>query len=230
MIYTRATPLEIAVAKKTGKPVSVAEGHVKKNKVFYALVVMIMLGASLALFIVAADEQSVISSGLPAAEKIRLQDLITQGIGKNKHVELVDFYFGKRYVYAAKLVQFRDVYVPVFPNGEPENASNLQILLWIRNDRNSNEPLIESEQDLDRFVADFNQHKRSVTGILREPTDRVRKLTADAYAGTNRQSLQILWARHFPTQQSISVLWGIWMLCLVAAAASAVAYRRQSRI
>ena len=85
----------------------------KKKKAFYALAVMILLGAGLVLFIVAAEEQSVISSGLPAADRIRLHDLITQGSGKNKHVELVDFYFGKQYIYAAKLVQFRDVYVPV---------------------------------------------------------------------------------------------------------------------
>jgi hypothetical protein len=202
---------------------------VKKKKAFYALAVMVLLGAGLALFIVAAEEQAVISSGLPAADRIRLHDLITQGSGKNKHVELVDFYFGKQYIYAAKLVQFRDVYVPVFPNGETENASNLQILLWIRNDRNSNEPLVESQQELDRFVAEFNRRPRSVTGILRKPIDKVRTLTADAYPGTNRQSLQILWARHFPDQQSINVLWGILTLCLVAAAACAVAYRRQSR-
>ena len=117
----------------------------KKKKAFYALAVMIFLGAGLALFIVAAEEQSVIASGLPAADRIRLHDLITQGSGKNKHVELVDFYFGKQYIYAAKMVQFRDVYVPVFPNGESENASNLQILLWIRNDRNSNEPLVAAK-------------------------------------------------------------------------------------
>jgi len=202
---------------------------VKKKKAFYALAVMILLGAGLVLFIVAAEEQSVISSGLPAADRIRLQDLITQGSGKNKHVELVDFYFEKQYIYAAKMVQFRDVYVPVFPHGESENASNLQILVWIRNDRNSNEPLVESQQDLDRFVAEFNRRPRSVTGILRKPIDKVRTLTADAYPGTNRQSLQILWARHFPDQQSINVLWGILTLCLVAAAACAVAYRRQSR-
>jgi hypothetical protein len=200
---------------------------VKKKKAFYALAVMILLGAGLALFIVAAEEQSVISRGLPAADRIRLHDLITQGSGKNKHVELVDFYFGKQYIYAAKLVQFRDVYVPLFPDGESENASNLQILLWIRNDRNSNEPLVESQQDLDRFVAEFNRRPRSVTGVLRKPIDKVRTLTADAYPGTNRQSLRILWARHFPDQQSINVLWGILTLCLVAAAACAVAYRRE---
>lgn len=171
------------------------------------------------MFIVAAEEQSVIASGMPAPDKIRLHDLITQRSGKNKHVELVDFYFGKQYIYAAKMVQFRDVYVPVFPNGESENGSNLQILLWIRNDRNSNEPLVERQQDLDRFVAEFNRRPRSVTGILRKPTESVRTLTADTYLGTNRQFLQVLWARHFPDQQSINVLWGILTLCLVAAAA-----------
>jgi hypothetical protein len=202
---------------------------VKKKKAFYALAVMIFLGAGLALFIIAADEQSVISSGAPAAEKIRLQELITRGSGKNKHVELADFYFGKQYIYTARLVQFRDVYVPVFPNGQAENPSNLQVLIWIRNDRNSDEPLIESQQDLDRFVAEFNRHPRSLSGILRKPTDKVRTLTADAYPGMNRQSLQVLWARHFPAQQSINILWSIWTLCLVAAAVCAVAYWRQSR-
>ena len=201
----------------------------KKKKAFYALAVMIFLGAGLALFIIAADEQSVISSGAPAAEKIRLQELMTRGSGNNKHVELADFYFGKQYIYTAKLVQFRDVYVPVFPNGQAENPSNLQVLIWIRNDRNSDEPLIESQQDLDRFVAEFNRHPRSLTGILRKPTDKVRTLTADAYPGMNRQSLQVLWARHFPAQQSINILWSIWTLCLLVAAVCAVAYWRQSR-
>lgn len=182
--------------------------HEKEEDTFYAIAVMILLGAGLALFIVAAEEQSLISSGMPAPDRIRLHDLITQGSGKNKHNELVDFYFGKQYIYAAKMVQFREVYVPVFPNGESENGSNLQILLWIRNDRNSNEPLVESQQDLDQFVAEFNRRPRSVTGILRNPTDTVRTLTADTYPGTNHQSLQILWARHFPDQQSINVLWG----------------------
>ena len=202
----------------------------KKKKALFALAVLIFLGASLALFIVAADEQSIISTGQPAAQRINLHNFITQGFGRNKHIELADFYFGKQYIYATKLVQFQDVYLPVFPDGEPENASNLRILLWIRNDRNSNERLIESAQDLDRFVADFNRRPRSVAGVLREPTDRVRTLAADAYPGTNGQSLQVLWARHFPTQESINVLWGILTLCLVAAAARAVAYRRQFRI
>jgi hypothetical protein len=69
----------------------------------------------------------------------------------HKHVELLDFHFGKRYIYTTKLVQFRDVYLPVFPSGRPETASNLQLLVWTRNDRNSNEPLIETRQELDRF-------------------------------------------------------------------------------
>ena len=40
----------------------------KKKKALYALAVLIFLGASLVLFIVAAEEQSVPSSGLPAAQ------------------------------------------------------------------------------------------------------------------------------------------------------------------
>jgi hypothetical protein len=116
-----------------------------------------------------------------------------------------------------------------FPKGQAENPSNLQVLIWIRNDRNSDERLIESQQDLDRFVAELNRHPRSLSGILRKPTDKVRTLTADAYPGMNRQSLQVLWARHFPAQQSINILWSVWTLCLVAAAVCAVAYWRQSR-
>ncbi len=95
----------------------------KKKKAFYALAVMIFLGAGLVLFIIAVEEQSVISSGVPTADRIRLHDLITQGSGKNKHVELVDFYFGKQYIYAAKLVQFRDVYVPVFLTESPRTQA-----------------------------------------------------------------------------------------------------------
>ena len=202
----------------------------KKKKALYALAVLIFLGASLVLFIVAADEQSIISSGQSAAQRISLHNFITQGFGSNKHVELADFYFGKQYIYATKLVQFQDVYLPVFSDGEPENANNLRVLVWIRNDRNSNERLIESTQDLDRFVADFNRRPRPITGVLKQPIGRVRALTVDAYPGTDGQSLQVLWARHFPDQESINVLWGICALCLVAAAACAVAYKRQYRV
>ena len=200
----------------------------KKKEAIYALAVMIFLGAGLALFIIAADEQSVISSGAPAAEKIRLQELVTRGSGKNNHVELADFYFGKQYIYTAKLLQFRDVYVPVFPNGQPENGSNLKVLIWIRNDRNSNEPLIQSERDLDQLVVDFNRRRTSVSGVLRKPLNRVRALTADIYPGVNPESLQVLWARNFPTYQAVDILWSICILCLVAAMVSALAYRRQS--
>jgi len=203
---------------------------VKKRKAFYALGVMIFLGASLALFIVAMDEQSVSSSGLATAEKIRLQDLVARDSEKNKHVELQDFYFGKQYIYAAKLVQFRDVYLPVFAGGQSETASNLRLLVWIRNDRNSNEPLIETREELDRFVAEFNRHPRPLSGILRKPTGIVQKLAAEAYPGLSNRSLQILWARHYPDQTSINVLWFILVLCLAVAAGCAVAYKRQSQV
>jgi len=141
----------------------------------------------------------------------------------------VDFYFGKNFIYAAKFVQFRDVYVPVFPDGAPENGANLQVLIWIRNDRNSNQRRIESKQDLDRFVSEFHQHPRPLSGVLRNPSARVRTLTAEAYPGTNLQSLEVLWARDFPTQQSANVLWTICAICFVGAGICTLAYRRKSR-
>jgi hypothetical protein len=198
----------------------------RKIKALYGLAVLILFGASLMLFILASDEQSILSSGLPAAASIRLQDLITKGPGKNKHVQLVDFYIGKQYIYASKLVQFKEVYLPAFPEGQPENASNLHLLLWIRNDRNSNTRLIENEQDLNRFVAEFNRSPRSITGVLRKPIDRVRTVAAEAYPGLDRESLQILWARDFPSQQSVNVLWSILMLCLAGALSCARMYRQ----
>ena len=201
----------------------------KKKKALYALAALILFGSGLMLFILAANEQSVLSSGLPTPERIRLQDLIAQGPPSNRHDELADFYFGKNYIYAAKLVQFKDVYLPAFANGAPENGTNLHVLISIRNDRNSNQRLIESEQDLDRFVQEFNQHPRPLSGVLRKPNERVGKLTAEAYPGTNLQSLEILWARDFPTQQSANFLWSFCVLCLVAAGICAVAYRRQPR-
>jgi len=178
------------------------------------------------LFILAADEQSVLSSGSPAANRVRLQDLMTKAPGENKHVQLTDFYIGKQYIYTAKLVQFKEVYLPLFPKGWPEDASNLHLLLWLRNDRNSNERFIESEQDLDQFVSELNRSARSVTGVLRKPIARVRALTIEAYPGTDRESLGILWARDFPTQQSVNVLWSISAFCLALAAGLAVAYWR----
>jgi hypothetical protein len=107
----------------------------KKKKALYALAMLVLLGCGLMTFIIAADEQSVILSGLPAADRIRLQDLIAQGSAKNKHVELLEFYFGKRFIYTTELAQFNDVYVPVFPSGQSESANNLQFLslLALRN-------------------------------------------------------------------------------------------------
>src|SRR5262249_56789986 len=48
-----------------------------------------------------------------------------------------------------------------------------------------------------------------------------------AYPGTKGQLLQVLWARDFPTQNSANILWSICVVCLLGAAACAVAYRRQ---
>jgi hypothetical protein len=115
----------------------------------------------------------------------------------------------------------------MFPSGQPEDGRNLHFLLLIRNDRNSNEPLIQIRGQLRRFVAEFNRDPRSGTEVLRKPIDRVRSLTAEAYPGTNGQSLQVLWARDFPTQDSTNILWSSCVLCLVGAAACAIAYRRQ---
>jgi hypothetical protein len=200
----------------------------KKIKAIYALGTLMFFGAALMFFIIAADEQSVISSGSPAPNKIRLQELTTQGPGTNRHIELAAFYFGRQYIYTAKLAQFRDVYLPLFPQGQPEKGSNLRILLWIRNDRASNQRLIEGERDLDKFVAEFNDDPRTVAGILRKPTNRVRALTADTYPGTNLDSLQALWARNFPQQDSVNITWAACAILLLAAAVCAIAYRRTS--
>jgi hypothetical protein len=199
----------------------------KKTKALYALAMLGLFGCGLVVFILAADEQSILSSGLPAADKISLQELITQGSSRNKHIELANFYFGKTFIYTTELVQFNEVYVPMFPSGQPEDGRNLHVLLLIRNDRNSNEPLIQTRGELGRFVAEFDRDPRSVTGVLRKPSDRVRSLTAEAYPGTNGQSLQVLRARDFPTQGFANILWSVCVLCLVGAAACAVAYRRQ---
>jgi hypothetical protein len=199
----------------------------EKTKALYALAMLGLFGCGLTMFILAADQQSIISGGLPAADKISLQKLIAQGYSRNKHVELAGFYFGKTFIYTTELVQFNEVYVPMFANGQPEDGRNLHLLLLIRNDRNSNEPLIQTRGELGQFVAEFNRDPRSVTGVLRNPMDRVRSLTAEAYPGTNGQLLQVLWARDFPTQNSANIQWSICVVCLVGAAACAVAYRRQ---
>jgi hypothetical protein len=65
-----------------------------KQKAVYALAMIGLFGTALMMFIFAANEQSVITSGLPAAHRISLQDLVAHGAGTNKHIELVDFYQG----------------------------------------------------------------------------------------------------------------------------------------
>jgi hypothetical protein len=142
---------------------------------------------------------------------------------------LSGFYFGKQYIYTAKVIQFQDVYISIFPSGKAEDASNLQFLVWIRNDRNSNERFIDSHGDLDDFVSKFNQSPRSVTGVLQTPTKQVRDLTAEAYPGVNVESLRVLWAREFPSQNSTNTLWTLSLACLIATAICALAFRRQPR-
>jgi hypothetical protein len=148
----------------------------KRSKALCALAVLVLFGASLMMFVLAADEQSIISSGLPTADKISLQELIAQGNRRNQHVEVADFYFGKTFVYTTDLIQFNEVYVPVFANGRPEDGKNLRLLLLIRNDRHSNEPLIQTREELGQFVAEFNRGPRSATGVLRNPIEKVRSL------------------------------------------------------
>ena len=137
----------------------------KRKKAIYALGILIFFGAAMLLFIIAADEQSTFSSGSPTAQRIRLQDLANQ-IPTNKHIELTDFYFGKNYVYTSKLLQFTEVYLPVFPRGQSEDASNLRFLIWIRNDRNSNQQLIQTPTELDRFASEYNHHPTSISGTF----------------------------------------------------------------
>jgi hypothetical protein len=190
---------------------------------------LICFGSSLLVFVMAADEQSIVSGGQPDANTISLQSLIAQGPGTNKHVALTDFFFGKQYVFTTKFVQFKEVYVPMFPKGQVEDARNLHLLLWIRNDRNSNQPLIENQQQLDEFVAGVNRNPGSVSGVLHSLPTTVRTLTANAYPGTDTQSLRALWARNFPKQQSANLLWGVLGLCFAGGCTFFVAYRRQLR-
>jgi hypothetical protein len=201
----------------------------KKLKALYALAMLICLGSSLLVFVMAADEQRIVSGGQPDAHNISLQTLIAEGPGSNKHLTLTDFFFGKQYVFTTKLVQFNEVYVPMFPKGQAEDARNLHLLLWIRNDQYSNQPLIENPQQLDELVARVIRNPASLSGVLHSPPTTVRKLTADAYPGTDTQSLQALWARTFPNQQSANLLWGVMGLCFAGGCAFFVAYRRQPR-
>jgi hypothetical protein len=200
----------------------------KKLKAFYAMAMLLCFGSGLLVFVMAADEQSIVSSGQPDANTISLQSLITQGPGTNRHLALTDVFFGKQYVFTAQLVQFNEVYVPMFPKGQAEDARNLHVLLWIRNDRNSNQPLIQNQQQLDEFVAGMNRKPGSISGVLHSLPSTVRKLTAEAYPGTDTESLQALWARDFPDQHSVNLYWGVLGLSLAGGCAFLVAYRRQS--
>jgi len=198
----------------------------KKLKALYALAMLICFGSSLLVFVMAADEQRIVSGGQPDATTISLQRLIAQGPGTNTHVAVTDFSFGKQYVFTTKLVQFNEVYVPMFPKGQAEDARNLHLLLLIRNDRNSNQSLIENQEQLNEFVAGVNRNPGSISGVLHSPPTTVRNLTADAYPGTDTQSLQALWARNFPDQRSANLLWGALGLCIAGGCAFFVAYKR----
>jgi hypothetical protein len=203
---------------------------VRRKKAICALGMLIFFGAALVIFTVAADEQAIISGGNRVSDTISLRELATRRAGSNAHIQLADFYLGKRYIYTAKLVQFRDVYLPIFVKEQPETGDHLQVLLWVRNDRHSNQRFIENPQDLEQFVAEFNRHPRAIEGVLRRPTDRVRALAVDAYPGTNSNALQVLWARDFPETQSVNFLWFSVVLCLGAAGICGIVYRRMSRI
>jgi hypothetical protein len=200
-----------------------------KLKAFYALMMLMCFCCGLLFFVVAADEQSVLSNGQPEPNKISLQELIAHGPGPNRHIELTDFYFGTHYVYTTKLVQFKEVYVPIFAKGQAEDASNLHLLFWIRNDRNSNLPLIEDQKQLDELVEGLNRNPGSILGVLHSPPSTVRKLTEEAYPGTDTKSLQALWARDFPAPQAANLMWGLMILCFGGGFGFFMAYRRQSK-
>jgi hypothetical protein len=51
-----------------------------------------------------------------------------KGSARNKHVAVTDVFFGKQYVFTSKLVQFKEVYVPMFPKGQAEDGRNLHLL------------------------------------------------------------------------------------------------------
>jgi hypothetical protein len=195
-----------------------------KLKAVYALAMLLSFGAGMLMFVLAADEQSMVSGGQPDPAALTLQDLAAQGPGGNRHVALSDFFFGRHYVFTTDLVQFNEVYLPLFAKGQAEDGRNLRLLLWIRNDRNSNLPFVENRQQLDEFV---RQGPRAVSGVLHSAPTTVRTLTADAYPGTDTQSLQVLWAREFPEQRSATLLWAIMGLCLAAGCGFLVAYKRQ---
>lgn len=200
-----------------------------RKRAAFALGMLIFFGCGMLTFIIAANEQSVLGSGKPETERISLQDLMTRGAPANKHIELADFYFGRQFVYTSKLTQFQDVYVPVFAKGQPEDGAHLQLLVWIRNDRTSNQRLVQSYQDLDEFVAEFNRNPRTLTGMLVKPIDRVRSLTLEAYPGTNAAALQVLWARDLPDQSTINIQWMLMGFCFVAAGACLVAFLRSGK-
>ena len=200
-----------------------------RKRALYALGMLMFFGIGLLTFTIAANEQSVLGSGRPEADRISLQDLMTRGNPGNKHIELADYYFGKQFIYTAKLIQFQDVYVPVFVKGQPEDGAHLQVLVWIRNDRNSNQGLIQSYQELDQLVADYNRNPRTISGVLVRPISRVKALTLEAYPGTNAAALQVLWARDFPDPSSMYFWWGLMAGCFVAAGACLVAFRRTGK-
>lgn len=201
----------------------------KKLKAIYGFAMLMFFGSGLMVFVMAADEQSIVSGGQPEANTISLQNFMAQGPGANRHLALTDFFFGKQYVFTTQLVQFNEVYLPMFPKGRAEDAQNLRLLLWIRNDRNSNQPLIQNQQQLDEFVAQLRRSPAAVTGVLHSAPTTVRKMTADAYPGTDTQSLQVLWARDYPNQRSANMYWGVLGLCLAGGCAFFVAYRRKPR-
>jgi len=200
-----------------------------RKKALYGLMMTLFASASLGLFILASTEQSLLSAGSPEAAKIGLSELTAQGSGNNKHVELNGFYFGQGFVYATELVQFNDVYIPVFATGEPEDGSHLRVLVWIRNDRNSNEQLIDNRKALVDFVSKFNRAPRAVSGVLKSPDREVRELAAKAYPGVNHESLQLLWARTFPSPRTTAYLWDLWLACLISAIVCGVVFRRQPK-
>jgi len=191
-----------------------------KKKKLSAMAALLFSGAGLMLFIIAADEQSVLVGGSAEAARMTLGQLVTNGPGANKHIELSDFNFGRTFIYDTKLVQFKDVYLPVFPKNQPQDAKNLKLLVWVRNDKNSNEPLIETRDQVEQFIAGFDTHTKTVTGVLKKPFSDVGKLTIQAYPGVDAKSLLLLWARKFPSQESVNTVWAACVGCVAAGIAA----------
>lgn len=201
----------------------------QRNKFsFTALSAMIFGCTALILLIMSAEETTLLGGSTLEPKAITLSELVkseidtsnksTAGKRRNKHFQLTNYQFGKVVIYDSRIVDVRDLYLPVFEAGHVDDPHSLRLLIWLRNDQTSNEPHVRDISQFEPFIRKCVAEKHAFQGFLHDSNSIVSKLVEEAYPGCDTKSIKLLWCRTMPDKNVVAHICFGWLvsalLCL----------------